>query len=71
SNKETESLSAKMMDSWISFARNGNPNHEEIPEWAQYRKDRATMIFGKKVKAKNDPYSKERSIWDDIIIFKE
>jgi len=71
SNKETESLSAKMMDSWISFARNGNPNHKEIPEWAQYRKNRATMIFGKKVKAKNDPYSKERSIWDDIIIFKE
>ena len=31
SNKETEELSAKMMSSWISFARNGNPNHKEIP----------------------------------------
>jgi len=71
SNKETERLSAKMMDSWISFARNGNPNHKEVPEWAQYRNDRATMMFGKEVKVINDPYNKERSVWDDIIIFKE
>ncbi|MHA2180142.1 MAG: carboxylesterase/lipase family protein [Promethearchaeota archaeon] len=70
SNEETEGLSAKMMDSWISFARNGNPNHEEIPEWAQYRNDRATMMFGKDIKALNDPYSKERSVWDDVINFK-
>ncbi|KKM18134.1 hypothetical protein LCGC14_1668770, partial [marine sediment metagenome] len=71
SNKETEGLSARMMDSWISFARNGNPNHKEIPEWAQYRNDRATMLFGKDVKVTNDPYSKERSVWDDIIVYKE
>ncbi|MFW9879145.1 MAG: carboxylesterase/lipase family protein, partial [Candidatus Thorarchaeota archaeon] len=70
SNKETEKLSAKMMDSWISFARSGNPNHKEIPNWSQYRKERATMMFGKEVKAINDPYSKERVVWDDIITFK-
>ena len=71
SNKETESLSAQMMDSWISFARNGNPNHKEIPEWPQYKKNRATMVFGKDIKVVNDPSSKERSVWDDIITFKE
>jgi para-nitrobenzyl esterase len=71
SNKETEGLSAKMMDSWISFARNGNPNHKEVPKWAQYGNDRATMMFGKEVKVINDPYSKERSVWDDIIVFKD
>ncbi|MHA2038456.1 MAG: carboxylesterase/lipase family protein [Promethearchaeota archaeon] len=71
SNEETEALSTKMMDSWISFARNGNPNHEKIPEWAQYRNNRATMMFGKDVKALNDPYAKERLVWDDVIIFKE
>ena len=70
SNKETEKLSAKMMDSWISFARSGNPNHKEIPKWEQYGNDRATMMFGKDVEAKNDPYGKERSVWDDIITFK-
>ena len=70
SNEETEGLSAKMMDSWISFARSGNPNHQEIPDWEQYGKNRATIIFGKDVKAVNDPYSKERAIWDDILAFK-
>jgi hypothetical protein len=29
------------------------------------------MIFGKDVKVINDPYSKERSVWDDIIVYKE
>jgi para-nitrobenzyl esterase len=71
SNKETEELSTKMMDSWISFARRGNPNHEQVPEWPQYGNKRATMIFGKDVKVENDPYGKERAIWDDIIVFKE
>ena len=71
SNKETEELSAKMMDSWISFARSGNPNHKEIPEWAQYGNNRTTMMFGKDVKVINDPYGKERSVWEDIIVFKE
>ncbi|MHA1986302.1 MAG: carboxylesterase/lipase family protein [Promethearchaeota archaeon] len=71
SNKETEELSAKMMDSWISFARNGNPNHKEVPKWPQYGNDRATMMLGKDVNVINDPHSKERSVWEDIIIFKE
>lgn len=71
SNKETESLSAQMMESWISFARNGNPNHKKIPEWPQYKNNRATMVFGKDIKVINDPSKKERSVWDDIIIFKE
>ena len=71
SNKETEKLSVKMMDSWISFAKSGNPNHEEIPKWVQYGINRATMMFGKDVEVINDPYGKERSVWDDIIVFKE
>jgi len=28
------------------------------------------MMFGKDVKAINDPYGKERSVWDDVITFK-
>jgi para-nitrobenzyl esterase len=71
SNEETDRLSTKMMDSWISFARSGNPNHNDIPNWAQYGNDRATMMFGKDVKVLNDPYSKERSVWDDVITFKK
>jgi hypothetical protein len=28
------------------------------------------MIFGKNVKVINDPYDKERAVWDDVIILK-
>ena len=70
SNEETEGLSGKMMDSWISFARHGNPNHEEIPHWDKYGENRATMMLGKEVKLENDPYGKERAVWDDILAFK-
>ena len=70
SNEETETLSKKMMDAWISFSHTGNPNHNDIPEWPQYKKERATMMFGKDVKVINDPYGKERALWDDIIVLK-
>jgi para-nitrobenzyl esterase len=56
------------MQSWISFARTGNPNHGGIPEWDHYDSvTRATMIFGKKIESVKDPYRKTRIIWDGII----
>ncbi len=67
SNPETTSLSGKIMDCWISFARAGNPNHNGIPNWPKYDKNtRATMIFDKTVKLENDPYGEERAAWDNI-----
>jgi len=29
-------LAEKVSNSWINFARTGNPNHEGIPEWPAY-----------------------------------
>jgi para-nitrobenzyl esterase len=61
---ETEVLSEKMMDSWISFAKNGNPNHTNIPTWPTYDlKKRRTMIFDNKIEIWDDPLSLERDIW--------
>ena len=65
---ETQNLSEKMMDVWISFARNGNPNHKNIPELPSYDKDkRSTIIFDKEIIIEEDPYSKERAAWEDIL----
>ena len=51
SSEETELLSQKMMDSWISFARMGDPNHDKIPLWAPYSPEkRSTLFFGKEIK---------------------
>jgi para-nitrobenzyl esterase len=60
-------LSERIMDSWIAFAHNGNPNHENIPEWPVYNtENRATMMIGKEFKVINAPYEEEREIWDDL-----
>ncbi|MHA1915339.1 MAG: carboxylesterase/lipase family protein [Promethearchaeota archaeon] len=67
-NEETQELSGKMMDSWIAFARTGNPNHEKIPYLPPYDLEtRSTIEFDKKVTIVQDPYSNERVAWDDIL----
>jgi para-nitrobenzyl esterase len=71
SNNETETISKKMMDAWTSFAKTGNPNHKDIPEWHPYSNNRATIMFDTKVEIKNDPFGEERAVWDDIIKFKD
>ncbi len=66
--KDAEILSEKVMDSWIAFARTGNPNNENITEWPSYDvSKRATMLLGKETKVVYAPFDKERAAWDDII----
>ena len=44
--KQALELAAKMSHSWANFARTGNPNTEELPEWEEFDcTDRATMLF--------------------------
>ncbi|MFX1503786.1 MAG: carboxylesterase family protein, partial [Promethearchaeota archaeon] len=67
-SEETMKLSEKMMDSWIAFAHNGNPNHKNIPELPPYnKKKRSTIIFDKEVKVEEDPHGNERMAWDNIL----
>ncbi|MHA2007610.1 MAG: carboxylesterase/lipase family protein [Promethearchaeota archaeon] len=67
-SEDAKKLSEKIMDSWIAFARTGNPSHNGIPEWPQYNTDkRSTMILGKEIKVVDDPYGKERMAWNGIM----
>ena len=67
-SQETEAISNHMMDSWTSFARTGNPNHNGIPEWPSYGVGkRSTMIFDKEIKVVNGPLDEERAAWDGIL----
>ncbi|MFX1488072.1 MAG: carboxylesterase family protein, partial [Promethearchaeota archaeon] len=62
------SLSEKMMDTWIAFAHNGNPNHDGIPEWPSYDSEtRATMFLGKECKIVNAAFDKERQAWNGLL----
>jgi para-nitrobenzyl esterase len=63
-------LQNQMMDAWASFARTGNPNHANMPEWRPYNTcDRPTMLFNAKgaeatSRLKNDPAGSTRAFWD-------
>jgi para-nitrobenzyl esterase len=64
----TESLCENMMDAWLAFAHNGNPNHDGIPHWPNYdKKSRATLLFGNQFKIINALFDKERKAWDQIM----
>lgn len=44
--EEAHVLAEKMSTAWVNFARNGNPNHQGIPEWPEYStQNTATMHF--------------------------
>lgn len=65
---QAEAVSKVMMDTWLSFARTGNPNHERLPEWTPYNlNQRATMMLGIKSKLENNPNETFRKAWDGVI----
>jgi para-nitrobenzyl esterase len=52
--KEAYELADKMSHAWINFARNGNPNHENLPIWPVYSSvNGSTMIFDQTCEVKN------------------
>jgi para-nitrobenzyl esterase len=56
-----------MSRAWASFARSGNPSHDEIPAWPAYTVERrATMILDAECKVVDDPQREERLIWAEI-----
>ena len=49
-------LSKQISTAWVSFARTGNPNHDDLPYWPKYTSERrATMQFDSTCAVRNDP----------------
>jgi para-nitrobenzyl esterase len=67
SGPDAIALGQKMSETWIAFARTGNPNNAHIPNWPAYNSTkRATMIFDNECRVENDPGSEERHLWSTI-----
>ena len=61
STEATTALANAMSETWLAFARTGNPTNPAIPEWAPYDLDkRAVMLFDVIPRAEQDPHREER-----------
>ncbi len=61
---EAAALAAKMSEAWLFFARTGNPNTKQLPQWPAYAPpERAAMIFENECRVESDPESETRRLW--------
>jgi para-nitrobenzyl esterase len=53
-----------MSESWLAFARNGDPNNGNVPRWPAYDSmRRPTMIFNLHPGVVEDPRAAERALF--------
>lgn len=57
---DDQQLIADMMsESWLAFARSGNPNSDAIPQWSPYTSaERSTMVIDLNPRMETDPRQK-------------
>jgi para-nitrobenzyl esterase len=61
-------LAERVMDSWIAFARTGNPTTSSGPKWPTYDPvGRQTMELGPEFRVVGDPLSEQRKIWGPTV----
>ncbi|HKI74556.1 MAG TPA: carboxylesterase family protein, partial [Pseudomonadales bacterium] len=59
--EETAAMAHAMSETWLAFARTGNPNNAAIPPWNAYDLDtRTVMLFDLPPQALPDPHREER-----------
>jgi len=61
-------LADVMQDAWVSFARNGEPAADKLPDWPAYEVHRRyTMALGGSRGVIKDPHEAAREFWGPLI----
>jgi para-nitrobenzyl esterase len=65
--KRAQALADAVSESYIAFARSGNPNNSAVPNWPHFDlQTRPTMIFDDKVRIEDDPRKPQRLVIDQV-----
>ena len=65
--EQAQTMADSMSETFIAFARTGNPNNKLIPKWQPYTMQRRqTMIFNVPPKLEDDPRGAERMIFEKV-----
>ena len=59
-------LENAIQESWLAFARRGDPSNDTIGAWPRYGERRETMILGEKCAVENAPRDEERQAWTGL-----
>lgn len=69
---EAHKVAATISDTFIAFARTGDPNNSAIPRWGRYTlPERTTMIFDVESRIENDPRADERRLFQTAPFLKQ
>jgi para-nitrobenzyl esterase len=64
---EARDLAHRMSETWIAFARTGNPNHAALPHWSPYSLSRReTMSFDVRTRLVQDPRGEQRRLIEQV-----
>jgi para-nitrobenzyl esterase len=68
---DTHALARATSRAWLAMARNGSPQHDELPDWPRYSAEptgqRAVMELGTTRQVLSDPGSAERQLWASLL----
>lgn len=61
-------LAEKISDTWIAFARTGNPNSDKLPNWKPFtEKQRDTLVLNNTSQLMQDPLAERRKLMQRLV----